>query len=715
MSSHRPRIAILLSLTATVATPADDPPTFVDDVAPILAANCVECHHDGGIGPFPLVTYNEARRRARQIAEVTASGYMPPWKPDREHTPPLQGERTLSAAQIALLRTWLEADAPSGDLAAFTPPPPPSGKWALGAPDLELTFDGPFTVPAEGVDIFRNFVLRIPVERRRYVRAVEFLPESALIVHHAIIAFDPTTQSRELDAAEPGPGFESMDTGGGIHPNGHIIGWTPGQHPYEVFPGTAFAVDPGTDLVLQLHLLPSGRPEQLAPRIGLHFTDEPPTRAGFSLLLREDEIHLPAGSRDVEIAESITLPADAAVLGLYPHAHYLGRDMRLTATLPDGTQRWLLHIPDWDFNWQSDYRYVEPLPLPAGTRIDMRYTYDNSAANPRNPRNPPVDVHAGNSTFDEMGSAVIQLLLEDFADIPKFEETQARYQIDSGEPSADALFNLAVAIDHQGRTADAVVAYQNALAIDPAHVFALNNLASLRERSGEATTALALYRRALEIDPFLVETRLNLARLLLQTGAAADADAVLASGLEHQPDDFELRSALAALQLQRRQAARAVATLEAGLGTHDQDPRLHLQLARALLTQGRIRDARSALETVLARQLSRDGAPAPAATVTLHREARLLLTRLAMMRGDDEAATAQLAQLLALPADLQPSENDLLGELPYPASVPLLARALAARGRSDDARGLLRRHADIARQRGRPAEAAALEALQKEL
>ncbi len=664
---------LLFGVVGASLAAAADPPTFVDDVAPILAANCIECHYDGGIGPFPLVSYQEARRRARQIVEVTESGYMPPWKPDRVHTPALQGERSLVPEAIAKLRRWLDAGSPSGDLSRLPPPDLPDGEWTIGEPDLVLTFDEPFVVPPEGVDIFRNFVLPIPVEQRRYVRAIEFLPESALVVHHAIIAFDPTDRSRRLDAAEPGPGFESMDTGGGIHPNGHIVGWTPGQHPYEVHPGTAFAVDPGTDLILQLHLLPSGREERLAPRIGIHFTDTPPTRAGFSLLLREDNIYLPAGSTGIVVAESITLPAPAAVLGMYPHAHYLGKDIRLTATLPDGSQQWLLHIPDWDFSWQSDYRYREPLPLPAGTRIDLRYTYDNSADNPRNPHHPPVDVRAGNSSFDEMGSAVIQFLLEDFADIPKFVETQSRYQIASGDGSADAQFNLAVAVERQGRTEEAIAIYQNALAIDPHYVWALHNLGSLRERGGDTQAARRLYEQALASDPTLVETRLNLAELLLRSGALRTATETLTAGLELNPDNQTMR----------------------------------LLLANALLAQGRL--ARAHDELVASLDLKRHDPANPPAT------ARLLLTRVHMMSGDDAAAVSQLNDLLALPEHERPSEDDLLSQLPYPGALPLVARALVQVGQKDAAADLLRRHAEIADQRGRRAEGAALRELVDQL
>lgn len=731
------------ALGPIVGRAADDVPTFATDVAPLLAQHCVACHHADGIGPFPLVTYRDAQRRARQIAEVVETRFMPPWKPCPADSPALQGDRTLDDATIATFVAWAAAGAPAGDLATVTPPALPTGGWALGPPDLEITFPEIFPLPAEGKDVFRNFVLPIPLAGRRFVRALEFRPGAARVIHHGTIAFDATGASRRRDAADPGPGFSAMELDTASNPNGHIIGWTPGQVPYEAYPGTAFALHPGTDLVLQLHLLPSGKPEPVAPRIGLYFTSEPPARTGFVALLRATRIDIPAGAADYAVEESLVLPAPVEVLGLYPHAHYLGHDLRLTAELPDGTSRGLLHIPDWDFNWQSDYRYVVPLPLPAGTRLVMHYTYDNSAANPRNPHAPPERVRYGWSSLDEMGEVALQLLLHDRDDLPKLEEAQSRYQLTSGDRTGLATYNLAHALDRQGRDEEAARVYREALRRDPQNGAALNNLAALQERHGDATGAATLYARALAADPTVSATRRNLAKLRQAAGQTAAAADLLRTGLDQHPEDLDLRLDLAALEMHQQHTAVAADILAAGLTAQGADPRLQLQLGQALLFAGDLGSGTAHLTRALALPVLIDGTVDPAATaqwqaeaafslallaqqqrdlpglnhhlqetltrVPAHRDALLLSAGVALLEDDFAGAQPHLETLLRLPGATRPGENEVLRALPFPAGVHALARALAAVGRGDEARALLARRAAEARAHQRTDWAVAME------
>lgn len=714
-----------LGCQAVIRAQNPAPPTFAEDIGPLLAENCFTCHRDGGIGPFPLTTYEQVRRRSRQVAEVVASRFMPPWKPLAEHSPPLQGDRSLEQSVIDRIVAWHDAGAPAGDLSAYTPPDPPTQDWELGEPDLVLAFSEPFELGPDGVDDFRNFVLPIALDRPRYVRAVEFHPESSLVIHHVVMGFDDTPESRARDDAEPGPGFAAMDLGGAVNPNGHLLGWTPGQSPYEAPAGTAFELRPGTDLVVQLHLQPSGKPEQVAPRIGLYFTDEPPTRTGFVVLLRENDIDLPPGVTDQPIHQTITLPVDVEVLGLYPHAHYLGNDMRITATLPDGTERGLLHIPDWDFNWQSDYRYAEPLPLPAGTRIDMRYTYDNSAANPRNPHNPPVHVTEGNSSFDEMGSAAIQVVLRDPADLPRLQESWFRYLVDSEGPSADAYFGLANTLEQQERWAEAGDAYEQALALDPTNVRTLNNLAATLEFQGLTDQAIAVYQRAVAVAPTVALPRLNLARLYRATQRPAAAIAVLTEGVALIPRDEELVSDLAGTYWLTGDLPQARATLEAGLDQFARSPRLQLLLGQLLLILGdpagidtleRLLAAPPAADSALRywqaeaaftlAQLARQQQDLPAFDRRLtqalafdpdHSRARLLAAARAVAGNAMDVAQTHLLRLLSLPADNRPSENDVLRALPYPSGLRAYAAALVATGQRESALDLLTRAAADAR------------------
>jgi len=267
-------------------------PTYATEIAPIIDRHCIQCHHPKGLGPFSLVGFEDVKKRARQISEVVEDRFMPPWKPAEGYGPPLANERRLSQSEITLIRRWFEQGTPPGDLSLAPRPKLKEDHWQLGEPDLVVEMETPFLLGADGEDIFRNFVIPIPLDESQYVRALEFQPNVKLAIHHAIVAIDPTPRSRTLDAQDPQPGYESMDLGSAVTPFGHLIGWAPGQVPYEAFPGTNWKLEPSTDLVVQLHLLPTGKIEEISPRIGIFFTDDPPTRLSMVVQLRETEIDI---------------------------------------------------------------------------------------------------------------------------------------------------------------------------------------------------------------------------------------------------------------------------------------------------------------------------------------------------------------------------------------------------------------------------------------
>ena len=200
--------------------------------------------------------------------------------------------------------------------------------------------------------------------------------------------------ARASREAEPGAGFGGMEISiesQVFDPDSHFLFWKPGTVPYVEPEGMALRLDKGTDLVLNTHLQPSGKPEIIQPSIGLYFT---PHAGDASCRCccnwkTTRKLDIPAGDKDFLVTDDFTLPVDVDLLAIYPHAHYLGKDMQALATLPDGTKKSLIHIPNWDLNWQAVYRYAEPVPLPKGTPSAMRYVYDNSAENPLNPNHPP--------------------------------------------------------------------------------------------------------------------------------------------------------------------------------------------------------------------------------------------------------------------------------------------------------------------------------------
>ena len=199
---------------------------------------------------------------------------------------------------------------------------------------------------------------------------MEFRPGNARVVHHANLGVDRTRSSRQLDARDPDPGYDGSMERDARYPEGQLLGWTPGQAPHPAPDGTQWRLEPGSDLVVQLHLQPTGKPEavQVTRRASTSPTT-PPTRTPVGLRLGSETIDIPPGAREHVVSDSYVLPVDVEVLAVQPHAHNLARRMEADAALPDGTTRWLIAIDDWDFRWQDVYRYATPFVLPKGTTI----------------------------------------------------------------------------------------------------------------------------------------------------------------------------------------------------------------------------------------------------------------------------------------------------------------------------------------------------------
>src|SRR6185295_7366527 len=231
----------------------------------------------------------------------------------------------------------------------------------------------------------------------------------------ATMELDPTGASRHLDEHDPEPGYEGLIAHTSMAPDGYFLDWAPGHTPYVAPDGMAFPVEPNSDLVLMLHLRPSGKEETVQASVGLYLSDTPPTRVPALLRLTRQDLEIPAGEKRV-VTSTFTLPVDLDLYTVQPHAHNLAREIEGFATLPDGTQKPLLYVKDWDFNWQDVYRYVSPVFLPAGTVVSARWNYDNSADNPRNPNRPPKRVTFGQRTSDEMAELWFQVLPRNQAD-----------------------------------------------------------------------------------------------------------------------------------------------------------------------------------------------------------------------------------------------------------------------------------------------------------
>jgi Flp pilus assembly protein TadD len=541
-------------LIASRAATADV--TYSRDIAPLIADRCAMCHHAGGSAPFSLTTYADVRRHATQIARVTRARVMPPWKADPADGPFI-GQHPLNEAEIALIDRWVSGSQSEGDPRDLAPQQHWTEGWQLGTPDLVVTLAAPYILDAGGTDVFRIFVIPLPVDRVRFVRGLEFRPGNAKVVHHANIRIDRTRASRELDDADAGPGYSGLILRSAQYPDGHFLGWTPGQVAPLLPNGLAWRLEPHTDLVVEIHMQPSGKEEQVQPSIGLYFGDVPPTATPAMLRLGRQNIDIPAGASQYTITDSYVLPVDVAVQAVQPHAHYRARDVRGTATLPDGTTRTLIHIGDWDFRWQHVFRYVTPVQLPKGTIISMTYVYDNSPNNVRNPEHPPKRARWGQRSSDEMGDLWVQVLPRSEADLVKlsrdFRPKVAAEDIlgveaeIEREPSSAALHDDAAMLYLElSRFDGAIRHFQAVLDLTPRSAVAHYNLGTALTFARRLDEAEREYRTAIDIDPKYANPHNNLANILLSQRKYDEAIGEFETVVRLQPDSLPALDNLAA-------------------------------------------------------------------------------------------------------------------------------------------------------------------------
>ncbi len=392
----------------TIQRPLDakeGPVTYASHAAKILNEHCVACHRPGQVAPFSLTNYADARRWARDAKRYVLAGAMPPWKPANDGQ--FRGERRLSKEEIDALSAWADAGAPPGDLAAAPPPPKFPEGWMLGDPDLVLEAPGDWDVDPEGADEYRCFVLDPKLTEDRYVRAVEFRPGNARIVHHVMTYIDAKGDAVKFDESDPKLGYSSSGTGPGFMPLGDLGGWGPGMQPTPLEDGTGYFLPKGARIVMEVHYHRNGRKEKDRTKIGLHFAKGAIRQRVRSHVVLNMSFLIPAGAKRHRITASWKVNEDLHAVAVIPHMHLLGKEIEVTATLPDGSKKSMVHIREWDFNWQESYLFRKPFALPAGTLVRVTGWFDNSPGNPNNPRVPPRNVGFGEQTTDEMCVAYI--------------------------------------------------------------------------------------------------------------------------------------------------------------------------------------------------------------------------------------------------------------------------------------------------------------------
>jgi hypothetical protein len=442
------RIAETEPIGSVIGTTTEDSTsfsvTYTRDIAPIIHAHCMNCHRPGEASPFPLTNYEEVSKRAGQINLVTKSRYMPPWKPVGEISH-FQKELRLTDRKIELIGLWTETGNPHGNPSELPPTPTFPDGWQLGKPNFVVRVPETVHLPAERNDVYQYFVIPSEVVQDRLVSAVEFRPDNRAIIEYIALTCDTTGTARELDAADPSPGYQRAG-GPGFQPESLLGRWIPGARPHRYPQAIGRRIPAGVDLVLGIHYRPSGKVELDRSKVGIHFASRDNRIASTEILVAKMDLAIPAGEEEFRHVAIYRLPLDVTLHSVSPHMRRLGRGIKVSALLPNGSNFPLIQIDDWDFQWQSRYLLSHPLRLPQGARIEVEAVFDNSEENPYNPHLPPQSVQWGDRAVDEIALCFFDVTTARPQDIDRLSQHNKQYLIKQSqlvqEPAKSKSGNL---------------------------------------------------------------------------------------------------------------------------------------------------------------------------------------------------------------------------------------------------------------------------------
>jgi tetratricopeptide (TPR) repeat protein len=651
--------------------------TFAADIAPIVFAKCAPCHHPGEAAPFSLLTYDDVRRRSSQIVNVTSRRIMPPWLP-RQGCGDFVGERRLTDRELDVLRAWAAIGAPRGEEADATPAPTFADGWQAGTPDLILETPA-YQLSSQGKDVFRNFVVPVPLKGPRWVRSIELRPSNPRVTHHARLGIDSTSESARRDAEDGQPGYFGMAWG--QDPDGQLVIWAPGVVAQPGEPGVAWRLYPQSSMVLHTHMQPSGKPEVVRFRVGIRFAEGPPEERPALLRIGSCDIDIPAGASHHAIRDDYVLPVDVDVHTIFPHAHSLCRELRVVAERPDGSTEPLMVIDQYDENWHDCYRFRQPIRLVRGTRLVSKFVYDNTDANPRNRHRPARRTVYGSNAADEMADVYLQVTavrpdqravlmeqykkydwqsqlaghrrtLELYPDNPWSKEGLAACYMGLGEPSRASavleqrlesgpkevfpLVSLGLAILATGDAIRAEARQREALAVDNEYALAWLGLAKALTAQKKTADAKRAYQRAAELSPGLWEASLGVADCLILNGKFDEAHEICALATQISPDIPNVYLKLAEISARQQKWDEC-------LRNCSEARRLapYIHPPKVLLAVFCIANGDPARGALLLREAR--------AETPYHPVPALMLGQLAARLGQSEAARSCLAAAVALP------------------------------------------------------------------
>ncbi len=392
--------------------------TFTKDVAPILYKSCAECHRAGEMAPMSLINYKDVRPWAKSIREKVVNREMPPWYADPTHGQWANDPR-LTPAQIETIRAWVDSGAKEGDAADLPPAPKFADTgWKFGQPDVVLSMTEEIAIPADGTVPYRYFAIPTNFTEDKYIQFAQIKRGEPRVVHHVIVSarepgsgplppageitvdrlrFNPEARDSQRENQQEQPARRNSG------PDGQVIGWAPGMSPLTLKPGQAKLIKKGSVLIFQMHYTTNGVAGKDRTSVGLWFAKGPIEKRMVTHGISTDprKLIIPAGDPSFESRSSMTFTEDVHIESFMPHMHVRGKDFEYKLVLPDGTEKILLRVPKYDFNWQLSYFAKETIAVPKGSRIDCVAHHNNSAGNSFNP-DPTTIVRWGDQTWEEM-------------------------------------------------------------------------------------------------------------------------------------------------------------------------------------------------------------------------------------------------------------------------------------------------------------------------
>jgi hypothetical protein len=404
MTSKVLAFSFAAALSAVAAT-GSAPATFTKDVLPILQSKCQECHREGEIAPMSFMTYDQVRPWAKAIKTAVLTKKMPPWFAD-PHYGKFANDMSLSEGQIETISNWVDAGAKEGNPKDAPKPRQFVTGWIIGKPDQIIAMPKAVDIPESGVIEYTYIILPTGFTEDKWIQAAETRASGRSAMHHVIAFIRPPGSKWLTDYPVNEPFIPKRDGRGQQRaqdsiPTELLVGWAPGLPPTILNDGQAKLVPAGSDIILQLHYTPNGKPTNDITKVGLIFAKEPPKERVMTMNAMNVFLKIPPGEPNYESHAKITLNQDVKLVSLMPHMHLRGKDFEYQAVYPTGEKQILLNVPHYDFNWQLSYVLQNELVMPKGTVIECTAHHDNSPNNKYNP-DPSKEVRWGDQTWQEM-------------------------------------------------------------------------------------------------------------------------------------------------------------------------------------------------------------------------------------------------------------------------------------------------------------------------